>query len=374
MIATGYRALHSSGASRASVAHELAQSPRFEWDSLSRCMIPTLLTSDREPREFLRGDIMMGGPWSHRGDLHELRASDLHERMRVSALALLGFYDHEKPDFDAPAYRKRIDQVHKLYLLAGASGTATAASMLSNPKRQTWLFTGVPRYYDAAFLVTLSGSNATGLGNGGTDGATYDATNGSGTLTITSAWKGSLSALTGTAGANDWLGCGGTAANWRIHGGNLWTIVVCGDVTDGSASRTLVANRNSTGTGPLGAGLYHVTGSGIRWREGNGAATVYSSGMGAGAEPGTAPFVYYTRFNASQTTGRAIRSPALTIGSTVAQSNAPSNTDASALGICGGSAGNAPNYGHVAIVTLNPVDSGAYGHATMDQMRALSRI
>lgn len=378
MISTIASPIDSSGRSRRQVEAELRR-PRLEWDSLSRCMIPVALPNDREPRELARGAVMLSGPWSMRGDLHEQRESDRHERLRRGVLGALGFYDYERPNFEAPAYGRRRERAERLMCIGVGGWSASDYAAMAAPMRQPWQFTSAGRYYDAAYGVTLDGGSLVDTwANQGADGATYDAANASSVLTVTSSWSGALSAITGTSAANSLLTCGGTAAQWRIHNAGPWTVIVVAQCTDLSANRTFWANKDSNSTTLKGVWAGYAPGTGYRmFRSGNGAASVHNpADETALGDAVTGAFVHGIRVGSGAYT-IAERRAGISNAYGAAEVASPSDTDSTTavkLFAEGGGGTDNPLVGHGALFIFHQLNSAGYLQSTVDHGRSLARI
>jgi hypothetical protein len=360
------------GLPREALRHSLA-SPRLEWDSLSKMWIPTRLVG--EPS---RGDVMMSGPWSHRGDSTEQRAVDHHDSVRRAVLTELGFYDHVRPDFEAPGYERRREAARSVMLIG---------RMPRAPRRQDngssyipvvpWQYTTAGRYYDARFGRTMDGVNVDGLANGGADGSTYDATNASSSLTYTQSWAGALDGVTGTGAADGYLLCGGTAAQWRVHSGGAWTAVSAGQFTNLAANRMFWSNK-TTGINSNGFGINMGRvgpSTGYRMRMNNiTPATVYNmalTSMIAAASSGV--LVFGVRIG-SGSASRAGRSAGLSENVTVAEAAAPSDSDANAMRLGAACDGTETIAGSLGVALFHQLDSAAYLQSTVDVTAALARI
>lgn len=346
--------------------------PLLEWDSLARCMVPVALPNDRQPSELARGDVMLSGPWSFRGDGHALSASDRHERLRRAVLGALGFYDHERPDFEAPGYTRRREHAETLLCL-GLSGGPGSTSAFAPPIAKPWQWTSSDDCYDARYEVTEAGGKVTALGDQGT--RNLDATNASSVLTLTSSWSGALSAVTGTNQAQDRLACGGTASQWRIHSGNAWTVIWCGEMTDTAASHTWWSNRGTpTNSTQLGVSALYFTGTGYRiFRGGNGAANVFNPSSETvldDAFVGKAVMGVRT----SSAVNIVTRKAGLTGTENFALAAAATDADAGVLTLGAGTGGSNPMQGSLAVLIAHRIDSAGFLQSVVDHMRALARL
>lgn len=373
MIHTISAPIDSSGRSTREVAAAL-RGPRLEWDSLSMCMIPVALGNDRQPDELARGDVMLSGPWGFRGDMHEARESDRHERLRRAVLGALGFYDwHRRPAFELPEYAWRRARALEI-LASGVAGAAGAAAAFGSPPvALPWHCTSADDCYDARYEATIAGGKVTILGDQGT--RNLDATNVASTLTLTSSWSGVLSAVTGTGVSTDRLTCAGTASQWRIHSGNAWSVVTAHQVTSVAAVTGIYANRATpSASNELGMGCCYTTaGTGdFRIRVGSGSAAVNNSAAGVPAGTLTRVVVgwRYTTGLSSTLSRRSLGQGS----STQSDSSSPSDTDAGVLSLCAGTGGTAPIIGHLAHLTAHQLNSAGWLQSLVDHLRALGRI